>query len=129
MQKCELYSAVITLKDDELRVKFKDNISVEIGEAIKLINTALEMLDGKWFYLMVDARDILSSMDHSSRKYIAEHEEFNAQNYAQAIVVNNMPIRLLANFYLKFYSHPNPVKVFSKMDEGEKWLKSVAIHA
>ena len=71
---------------------------------------------------MVDARDVLSSMDHSARKYFAEHEEYNRLNIAQAIVVNNMPIRLIAMAYYKLYPHQNPVKVFTDIKKATEWL-------
>lgn len=119
----ELYSATITFDEEGvLLVKFKDNVEVGIGEAIELVDVSLELVAGKSFYLLVDARDIFSSMDHESRKYIAGHEEYNRLNIAQAIIVNNMHIRLIANFYFKFYGHVNPVKVFTDIDEGKRWL-------
>jgi hypothetical protein len=61
-------------------------------------------------------------MDHGARKYIAEHKAYNDLNIAQAIVVNNMPIRLLASAYYKFYPHINPVKIFSNITEARRWL-------
>jgi len=107
-----------------LLVKFKNSVDINIKEAIDLVDISLALVNGKSFYLLVDARDILSSMDHASRKYVAEHKVYNELNIAQAIVVNNMPIRLLASAYYKLYSHKNPVKVFSSLQEAEKWLFS-----
>ena len=63
-------------------------------------------------------------MDHESRKYFAEHKKYNKLNIAQAIVVNNMPIRLLASAYYKLYTHENPVKVFSDIESAKTWLFS-----
>ncbi len=120
----DLYSATINFdnKSSVLSVKFKDKVDVDIAEMIELVNVGLELVNNNPFYLLVDARDILSSMDHESRKYFAEHEEYNELNIAQAIVVNNMPIRLLASAYTKLYRHPNPVKVFTDIDEARQWL-------
>jgi|GEM_PF-2693190 len=121
----EFYSATITFDKQHLFVvKFKDNVDVNIAEAKELVKVSLEMVGETPFYLLVDARDIYSSMDHEARKYISEHKEYNRLNIAQAIVVNNMPIRLIASAYYKFYPHANPVKIFSKMDEAKKWLFS-----
>lgn len=123
MKSIDLYSAIITFNEDcVLTVKFKNNVEVDIDEAVKLVTISLEMVAGQSFYLLVDARDILSSMDHESRKYIAEHQEYNRLNIAQAIVVNNMPIRLLASAYFRFYSHVNPVKLFRDIEEAREWL-------
>jgi len=119
----ELYSANISIDEERLlMVKFKNDVSVEIDEMIKLVDVSLELVDDQPFYLLVDARDILGSMDHESRKYIAEHEQYNNLNIAQAIVVNNMPIRLLASAYYSLYKHVNPVKIFSDIDKAKEWL-------
>lgn len=124
MKRIETYSAIISFSESIATAKFKDNIDVDIKEAKELIEVSLEIVQNERFYLLVDARDIYSSMDHEARKYISEHKEYNRLNIAQAIVVNNMPIRLIASAYYRFYPHANPVKVFSKMEEAKKWLFS-----
>ena len=121
----ELYSATLSLDNEMvLLIKFKDEVEVDIEEAKNIVDASLKMVSGEPFYLLADARDIHSSMDHDSRKYIAEHKEFNRLNIAQSILVNNMHIRLIANFYFKFYGHINPVKIFTDFKQGKKWLLS-----
>ena len=121
----ELYSAIIELDSESvLTVKFKNNVDVKLDEAKRLVDVSLEMVNGKMFYLLVDARDILSAMDHPSRKYIAEHKEYNRLNIAQAIVVNNMAIKLLAIAYYKLYPHDQPIRIFSDIEEARNWLLS-----
>ncbi|NQX97735.1 MAG: hypothetical protein HRT73_07630 [Flavobacteriales bacterium] len=120
----ELHSVTISLdKERVLLIKYKDGVYVDIDEAEKIMEATVEIVGKTNFYLIVDARDILSSLDHNSRKFMSEHE-VNEFNIAQAIIVNNMPIRLLANFYLKFYKHNNPIRVFTDIDEGRKWVLS-----
>jgi len=124
MEKHDFYSASISLDNQQniLTVKFKDNIEVDVKEITILVDESIRIVDGRKFYLLVDARDILSSMDRSARKYFAEHEEYNRLNIAQAIVVNNMPTRLLAMAYYKFYQHQNPVKIFTDLEKAKQWL-------
>ena len=124
----EVYSAIISY--DSLQklvvVRFKDGIEVDVEEMTVLVEESLKLVNNSRFCLLVDARDILSSMDHNSRKYFAEHEEYNNLNIAQAILVNNMPIRLLASAYFKLYSHKNPVKIFTDPDKAKEWLFSLS---
>ena len=94
---------------------------VNIEETKKIMSLSAEMVNKKPFYVLVDARDILASVDHNSRKYMAEHE-VNKHNMAQAMVVNNMPIRIIANFYLKFYKHAYPMKIFTDISKAREWL-------
>jgi len=122
MKKKELYSVEISLDEERvLLIKFKNKVDVDIEEAKKIMSLSYDIVEKTPFYLIVDARDVLSSVDHDSRKFMSEHE-INKINIAQAIIVNNMPIRLLANFYLKFYKHSHPMKVFTDINEARKWV-------
>ena len=119
----ELYSATLSFDSSNvLLVKFKDEVDVGLEEMIKLVDVSLEMVAGNPFYLLVDARNILGNMDHSARDYITKHTVYSGLNIAQAIVVNNMPLKILANFYTKFHHQVNPVKVFADLDKGRDWL-------
>ena len=98
-KKRDLYSATITFDDSHiLLVTFRDGVDVDLNEMIKLVDTSLEIVNNTPFYLLVDARNILSTISHEAREYITKHEEYSRLNIAQAIVVNNMPIKILANF-------------------------------
>lgn len=121
----EFHSATLSFDNINLiTTKFKNGIDVDLKEIKLLTDWSLEVTDNKPFYLLVDARDILSSMDHESRKYFSEHKRYNELNIAQAIVVNNMPIRLLASAYYKLYNHQNPIKIFKEIEEAKDWLFS-----
>ncbi len=121
----EFYSAHMSFNNENLIVvKFKDRIDLDLCEITKLVEWTLDAVKNKPFLLLIDARDILSSMDHESRKYFAEHEEYNKLNIAQAIVVNNMPIRLLATAYYKLYKHQTPIKIFKDIEDAKDWLFS-----
>lgn len=123
MDKRELYSATIAFDASQiLLVTFKNNVEVDLEEMIKLVDVSLEMVKNTPFYLLVDARNILSTISHEAREYITKHEEYGRLNIAQAIIVNNMPIKILANFYMKFYKQPNPVRMFGDILEGRTWL-------
>lgn len=130
MKKVEFNSAIISFDNQNiLTVTFKDGVEVDIDEIIMLTDASLKIVDNKPFYLLVDARNILSSIDHPSRKYITEHKIYNELNIAQAIVANNMPIRIIANFYIKYYKHINPVKVFSRVEDAKEWLLKQNLNA
>lgn len=121
----EFYSSIISYdRNNLITVRFKDGIDLNIEEIKLLVDWTLDVVKNNPFYLLVDARDILSSMDHQSRKFFAEHVEYNQLNIAQAIVVNNMPIRLIAMAYYKLYKHSNPIQVFKDIEEAKSWLFS-----
>lgn len=121
----EFHSATMSFDNISLiTTRFKNGVDVDIEEIKLLTDWTLEVTNNKPFYLLVDARDILSSMDHKSRKYFSEHKKYNELNIAQVIVVNNMPIRLLASAYYKLYTHQNPIKIFTEIEPAQEWLFS-----
>ena len=122
MMEVDLDSVHISLdKERVLSIVFKDGADVNIEETEKIMSNSSLIVGKEPFYVLVDAKDIFVSVDHNSRKYMAEHE-VNKFNIAQAMVVNNMPVRIIANFYLKFYKHSYPLKVFADIVEARKWL-------
>ena len=44
---------------------------------------------------------------------------------AEALVLNGLPHRIIANFYIKVYKPKHPTRIFSTEQEGVKWLKSI----
>jgi hypothetical protein len=46
---------------------------------------------------------------------------------ASAVVVDSLPYKLIANFYLKFNKPKRPYKVFSKQEEAINWLLSLKL--
>jgi hypothetical protein len=97
------------------------NVDGDIKEAKEIMNFSSVMVGEKQFYFPIEAKDAFVSEDHKSCKYMAEHE-INKYNIAQAMVVNNMPVRIIANFYLILYKYTYPMKVFTNIIEAKKWL-------
>jgi hypothetical protein len=74
--------------------------------------------DNKVLQLM-DAR-VNSSMTKEGREYVAKQ----AKHFfiASAVITNNLPVRLIANFFIKFYRLNIPVKIFDSKEKALEWL-------
>ncbi len=101
---------------------FKDKVDFELEDAIEVDDITLDFVDGKPFVTLVDARNISSNMSHEAREYFANDKRIIDIRKAQAIVVNNLHSRLIANFYMTFYKPANPIKIFSDYDKAKKWI-------
>jgi len=104
----------------------KDNLSVDLAIAIDVIDALLRYFPGQKFFLIPDCRKILSSASIDALEYVTQHEEFNKYCVAQAIVTDNLPITLLANFYATTLMHNKNVKLVKNMPEAENWINSKA---
>jgi len=69
---------------------------------------------------LFDIRDMMF-IDSKTRNYAAE--QYRPHVAASAIVVESRMSSYFANLYLKFSTPKIPTRLFTKMDEAEKWLK------
>ncbi|MBL4592320.1 MAG: STAS/SEC14 domain-containing protein [Flavobacteriales bacterium] len=123
----ELPKAFLHLKDEGfVLLTFKDNVVIEVEDAKEIDKTVIdELIYNQPFVVLIDARDITSSLTHEARDFFTNDELILKIRKAQAIVVNNLHTKLIANFYMKFHKPINPVKVFSDYDKAENWLKKI----
>lgn len=62
------------------------------------------------------------SVSHEARRFSKKIENKLPFN-ACAVVVANLPHRILANFYYRFYGPKKPFRVFDTVEEAKEWLK------
>lgn len=121
----ELPKAFLHLIDEGfVLLVFKDNVILEIDDAKEIDQLIVDKLVGDHpFVALVDARDISSSITPEAREFFTNDPLVLQIRKAQALVVNNLSTKLLANFYMKFHKHNSPVKVFSDYTKAEIWVK------
>ncbi|MCO6501201.1 MAG: hypothetical protein J5I47_12610 [Vicingus serpentipes] len=106
--------------------KPKNNIVLEI-EDIQEIDQLIydKLVFGNPFVVIIDARDVDSTVSREAREFLSKNELVLPIRKAQAIVVNNLHTKLLANFYMKFHKPINPIKVFSDYASAYQWIKPI----
>jgi hypothetical protein len=122
----ELAKAHLYLLDDGFTsITFKDKVNFELEDAIELDNYTYDWVNGSSFVTLVDARNIRSNMSHKARDYFAKNEKITNIRKGQAIVVNSLHIKLLANFYMNFHKPSDPVKIFTDYDKAKDWIQEI----
>jgi len=104
---------------------FKDKVNFELEDAIEVDELTYEMVKGKPFVTLVDARNIRSNISHEARDFFAKNEKISKIRKGQSIIVNSLHTKLLANFYMKFHKPENPVKIFNDYDKADKWIQKL----
>ena len=121
LEKGDLY----LIEDGFTLLTAKNNVEVELEDAIEIDEHSYELVNGKPFVTLADFRNIRSTINHEAREHFATNKKITAIRKAQAIVVNNLHTKLLANFYMKFHKPENPVKIFSDYEKAEKWIREI----
>lgn len=111
--------------NDIVYVTFKDDCNLDIPLQMRLLDYYREITDGKLMHFMFFAAENVS-LSKEARDNAVKIEDQSMLG-ATAVVVNTLPYKLIANFYLKFNKPKRPYKVFSKEEDAIKWLKTIKL--
>ena len=123
MQIIELDKAFIELLEGNVvLLKFKEDGIFELRDAIEANKAIYSIVKGKPFLSLVDAR-VYGSISADAREFFAKDTLTKDIKVAEAIVIDNLPSRLFAKFYIRLSRPANPVKIFSDINVAELWLQ------
>ena len=116
------HAEIIHLQDNLYLLKFDDDYEIELEDAIEIDQTFIKITNNQPFCVVVDARNRYSSASNDARNFFANDPEILPIRKKIAIVINNMPTRMIANFFVKFNRPQTPTKVFSDYNKAIDWL-------
>jgi hypothetical protein len=106
--------------DGIIRVMFKKRTEVNQHHFKQLFDVYNELVEGERFPFLYYAEDSSVIVSEDGRAY-AKNEEYSFPKVCNAVIVSNLAHKLIANFYFKFNKPSYPFRVFSKMQDAEKW--------
>jgi len=104
-----------------LHLKGADNCIIDLEEVMECFSIYRDMgLKNNRVLQLIDARNHFS-MAKEGRDYAAIH----GKDYfiASAIVSDHLAVRLMVNFFNRFYKHKVPFKIFNTHAEAFSWLR------
>lgn len=109
-------------EDGFLVVRIIDKSDIDEKNVIEGHKVAEKLTKGKEYYAIIDARSI--NLGHITMKAFRNHakDDFQKNKLAEAIVLDSIGIRLLANFYIKTFKPKIPTKIFTNFEEAKNWL-------
>ncbi|HEY9084148.1 MAG TPA: STAS/SEC14 domain-containing protein [Vicingaceae bacterium] len=117
------HAEIIHLQHDLYLLKLDDDYEIELEDAIEIDQAFINITNNQPFCVVVDARNRYSSASNDARNFFANDPEILPIRKKIAIVVNNMPTRIIANFFVKFNQPQTPTKVFNDYNKAIEWLK------
>jgi hypothetical protein len=111
--------------NDIVYVTFKDDCTLDIPLQMRLLDYYREITDGKLMHFIFMAAENVSITKEARDNAVKVEDQ--SMLGASAVVVDSLPYKLIANFYLKFNKPKRPYKVFSNEEEAVKWLQSIEI--
>lgn len=108
---------VVELEWDEKLVEVELQTMIQLREAIFIFG------EGKKLPVYISTKPFMNITEDA--KKFASSQDGRRFTLATAVLVDNLAKRILYNFYLKFYSSPNPNRAFKTKEEAFSWLKSL----
>ncbi|NOQ72588.1 MAG: hypothetical protein GQ574_11330 [Crocinitomix sp.] len=120
------FGVKITISDENLiHLMYPPDIDFGLKQAKRVDKVIIEQLGSENYSLIVDLTDSFGSMTKEAQKFFAQDAPSIPQITASAIIVNNLPIRILAKFYLNFFKPRYPTKIFPSLEPAKIWLNSI----
>jgi hypothetical protein len=106
-------------------VLLKDNCNFDIPLQMRLLDYYREITNNTLMpFLFLVGENVSITKEARDNAVKIEDQSMLA---ASAVVVDSLPYKLIANFYLKFNKPKRPYKVFSKQEEAINWLLSLKL--
>ena len=115
--------AFLSFEDEILFVKMKEGINLGQAEMETLLKQAVEFTNPNKYFAIVDTTAPYDST-LESRNFYAE-SDYSKYRYADAFIVNSLPMRLLVNFFIAFNKPKIPSKMFNNEESAIEWINSL----
>tara|TARA_B110000046_G_scaffold174675_1_gene198631 strand:+ start:1034 stop:1447 length:414 start_codon:yes stop_codon:yes gene_type:complete len=108
-----------------VHLKFPPDINLNVTEAKHIDSVILKEIGSDSFSLIVDLKDSFGSMSREVQHFFAKEAPSIPQIKASAIIVNNLPVRILVKFYMSFFKPIYFRQIFADIQTAKKWLTEV----
>jgi len=106
-------------------VKFKEDKIINLERAKKIVEQMESIMDTRTnCYSVVEAK-IGSGISNRARAYFAAVDQFKTYKKGIAVVIKELPQRIIFNFYIKFNKPYVQHKSFDSIDKALSWLISI----
>jgi hypothetical protein len=122
--KIELAHCTLSIyKNNIVLIKIKDDAEINLENAIEITSNVIGLTNHQPFKIIVDARNIFGTFKSKARDHFANNEKYNQLRLKSAVIVNNISVRLLINFYRKVHLKKNNIKIVKDFEEALAWVK------
>lgn len=124
LQEIQLKSALIRLIDEDIIEVHTTPEHETLIEDVEEINVTVKKMLGDNNHYIVVFVGHGSTSSKSTREYAAK-ESFRKNVIAEAIIIDNLATRILANMYMKFARPKQKIKVVGSRSEAMDWINEL----
>ncbi len=120
------FASYILLADNIVWVRYK-TYDKEIGleEAIQSTDAVSRLTRDLPVSIIIDVRGCYINFSNEAREYFARDANYTEKRKSQALVIDGLAHKLVANFYMRFNRPTCPVAVFENPQEALEWTRKI----
>ncbi|MCD6067199.1 MAG: hypothetical protein K0S33_2025 [Bacteroidetes bacterium] len=116
---------VIFYNQDLIAFYFNDDITIGVAEVKEMVYVTRELTGGEVDLLNLVVTGERNNISTQAFSYdLFKELNIKQRTVAEAVVIKNLPTRIMANFYYKAIRRSFPVKVFDSEEDAVSWLFS-----
>ena len=108
---------------DILMVKYHQNTTIDLEKAMLTVETVYPFISNGAIYGLTDATESHLVITQEARHYYKDNKSMQL-SMAHAVVVKELSVRLMANFFAKFDKPITTTKVFNNFQSALSWLEN-----
>lgn len=123
----ELDSAMfVEMECDIVKVIYKDTgEEIDLAQARKHTETILKLRNGRPCHIILCFLKSQVVFSNAARDYFAKDSSHSAIRLSQAIIIEGLAQKIVANFYKTFHKPDCPVELFSDLPAAINWTLSL----
>lgn len=130
MTTIELACCTVEKIDDRvLAANYRDSYVVRLEDAKKVTEAYETFYPEGNIYIFVNLNKKFLNTSLPALKYFASEAEIIPRVKGNAIVLSNLPTRILVRFFMRNFKPKYPTKIFSDRETALDWIKSLKVLA
>lgn len=122
----DIHCAEIFLHESGVIIlQYKPDYDVELKDVKEVEKAFIELSGDGDIYCLMDTSGRFNNYTNEAQKYLSNEAEIVKRNKLKgsAVIIDNLPNRMLAQFFSRFFKPKFPMKIFSNQSEGLDWLR------
>ena len=117
------------ISDNIIQVHYKDEHYTELSDVIEMNNLIDDYANGRPIYTIVNNNHKFTTFSKEAQRYLAKDAPIvkNKIMRCSAVIVDNLPSRIIARFLLNFYKPRFHMKIFSDYDKAMAWVQKLIV--
>ena len=113
------------IANDIILLESKEDFDVELHDAVEINASYEQLANNQPIYSILNSAQSFNNFSKEAQYYLAKKAPFVEKKLlaGSAIVVTNLPNRLLAKFFINFYQPTYPIKIVATVDEALTWIE------